>query len=156
MRPMSRRDFIKYLALIAAGAGALPRQIEAFERYYEANTPPIADGEELACADEIWICGLATRSLRVGFRLSYAQGSMRLGLNAFGGMLRWVAQPDAKVISKPQDFHWQFEFIDPIEPRDDMQFPISGWLSYFGSKDLVRREVDFTQISGGLDPLLAL
>jgi len=36
---MDRREFVKTLALWAAGAAAMPEQVKAFEQYYDVNSP---------------------------------------------------------------------------------------------------------------------
>lgn len=40
---MNRREFVQHLALLAAGASALPAQLKAFEHLYEVNTRPFGD-----------------------------------------------------------------------------------------------------------------
>jgi hypothetical protein len=101
---MNRREFVKFIALIAAGASALPQQIEAFERYYEANTPQ--DDNELVAIDEIFISGLATKSRPVQFDLPAAM--MCMGINLFGGIIRWGAMPDQKIILPRLNVSWSF------------------------------------------------
>lgn len=95
---MNRRDFVKSLALLAAGASALPAQIAVFEQYYEANTPKISG--PLIAMDEIIISGMAGRSARVHVQV-FGNGELRLnlGLNAFGGVLFWRAAPDSKIVT---------------------------------------------------------
>ncbi len=64
---MDRRGFVKFLALIAAGAAALPEQVAAFEHYYEVNTPHVASG--LVSVDEIWLTGMATAPVPAYFHI---------------------------------------------------------------------------------------
>ncbi len=103
---MNRRDFVKFLALTAAGAAALPQQIAAFESYYEANTPQTS--EELLAVDEIWASGMASCStvVKMIFFPEAQSGGMTLGMNAFGGMIRWAAMPDQKIIIRKRHLTW--------------------------------------------------
>lgn len=102
----SRRDFVRMIALLAAGAAALPAQVEAFTSYYEINTPPGA-GPFIAM-DEIWLCGQAQKSAPVYFDLFRGDNRlMALGINAFGGILRWKAIADDKVIGINDDLRWE-------------------------------------------------
>jgi len=105
---MDRRGFIKHMALIAAGMAARPEQIAAFETYYEANTPDTT--LPLASVDEIWISGEAKQSLALRAVFSWGHDQqMDLSFNAYGGIFRWVAAPDAKIIAPLDEFRWQIE-----------------------------------------------
>ena len=42
---MNRREFVKYLALLAAGANALPAQVDAYEKMYDLNTRQFNKGK---------------------------------------------------------------------------------------------------------------
>ncbi len=84
-------------------ACALPAQVDALERYYIANAPKTQ--APLICIDEISISGLAKRSMPVGIAAMRNESMLlNLGINAFGGMMRWVALPDAKILIVPGDF----------------------------------------------------
>lgn len=48
---MNRRDFCKHLALLAAGAAALPQQIAAFERVFDINTRPLGERDLISVED---------------------------------------------------------------------------------------------------------
>src|SRR5262245_3898603 len=111
---MARREFVKFLALLAAGMGAGPEQIAAYTDYYEANTP---HGTDLVAVDEIFISGMADRSTRVLFH--FEPTGMRLALNAFGGVIRWVATPDGKIVCPRKKFTWTLEEIDPCRISSD-------------------------------------
>lgn len=103
---MNRRDFVKFLALMCAGAAARPEQIEAFERYYEVNSPHTLDG--LVAVDEVYLSGMAGTAtpLRMGFFPNAEAGRLCLGMNAFGGIVRWAATPDQKIIIRERDIGW--------------------------------------------------
>jgi hypothetical protein len=96
------------LALLAAGTASRPEQIEAFEHYYNANTPLI--GGPFVAVDEISISGLAITStpLRVRFHRMEAF-ELAAGLNAFGGVYVWRAGPDGKIVTEPNDFRWEMK-----------------------------------------------
>jgi hypothetical protein len=109
---MDRHEFVRWLAVIAAGAAALPEQIAAFERYYEVNTPQVAEG--LVSIDEIFISGMATKSTPC--LIEIADPKMKFGVNLFGGILRWVAMPNGKIIRPAHLFTWR---LTPW-PEDDV------------------------------------
>src|SRR5712671_119771 len=96
---MNRRDFVKGLACLTAGASALPAQLAVFEHYYEVNTPKTL--LPLAAVDEIYIAGMADHSVPAWIEV-FKHGeeqALNLGLNLFGGVVRWVAAPDQKIIT---------------------------------------------------------
>lgn len=133
-----RDNFVKYLALLAAGEAAKPEQIAAFERYYDRNSPATFP---LVAVDEIFICGHASRSTRVAIDILKGSDVVQcLSINAFGGILRWVATPDQKIVSAPTDFRWNITFPDRA-PADlewnqrQMQF-IRGHISYIDDTGL--------------------
>lgn len=102
---MDRREFVKMLALLAAGTAALPSQIGAFEQYYNANTPSV--GPFLAI-DEISFAGLSQTNSPL--KVEILQGNNLLlacGLNTFGGVFLWRAQPDGKIVDNPDKVSWK-------------------------------------------------
>lgn len=124
---MNRRKFVSFLALLAAGAAARPEQIAAFEKYYDANTPWLTDGGLIA-VDEFYIGGLATRSMPMHWQIFRSTDcQLNLGFNAFGGIVRWVAAPDQKIITVPADFNWVLKTRDSIE---DPYTVIEGHILY--------------------------
>lgn len=141
MNSTNRRDFIQWLALIAAGAMARPEQISAFERYYEANTPQVETG--LISIDEIYIGGLAQASTPVVFMTTPHR--LNLALNLFGGICRWVAQPDGKMVVTTEEFAWKFESHGTTLTRH----MIKGHISYVDQK-LRRHYRDLDAITGDL------
>lgn len=146
----TRRDFIQQLALLAAGAAALPTQVAAFEQYYNANTP--LRGDDFIAIDEISLSGLAYVSTRL--KVEFWQGDQQIlapSYNAFGGTYFWRASPDGKIIARPGDITWKMFLFqrsamtrsekdeEPIEmPVHDMRY-VDGHIKYIRSEDMVRR-----------------
>jgi hypothetical protein len=113
---MDRRDFVKFIALLAAGAAARPEQIAAFERYYDINTP--AAGNGFVAVDEVILGGMATTSMPVLFTLLRDdERVMRFGYNAFGGIVRWAAMPDQKIVAASGELRWQLDQSDATVKR---------------------------------------
>ncbi len=134
---MTRREFVEHIALLAAGAAALPQQIAAFTNYYEINAAKSATG--LVAIDEIYIGGMATCSVPMTFdfftRESDASSTflLKLAMNTFGSVVRWVAAPDQKIVVPAGNFHWQATGVEPLladvsGERMDRQF--AGYISY--------------------------
>jgi hypothetical protein len=96
---VNRREFVQYLALTAAGAAALPKQVAAFEQYYDINTPR-TPGPYMAM-DEVSISGLVPYGSTPLQTIFYQRGAVILNasFNAFGGLYFWRAPPDGKVIT---------------------------------------------------------
>jgi hypothetical protein len=142
---MDRRDFIRGIAVLCAGAAALPEQIDFFEKYYTANAPA---GELTAAVDELLLSGTATKSMPVHFRL-YRPGSdelsralINVGCNLFGGMMRWAAMPDQKIIVGKAGLRWR------LQVPDDFTFDhFLGQISYVDT-DLVRHYRQITTLEG--------
>lgn len=146
MTGTNRREFIRFLALLAAGTAALPQQIEAFEKYYAANTP-LTDGELIAI-DLIRFSGMATKSLPILCNFyRNDQEQMSFGLNLFGGIMQWIAAPDAKIVTFTEDFYWDLKPQGDFEPEF-----LVGSISYIDSK-YVRKNIRVTKLRGSLiDP----
>ncbi len=129
MGSMQRRDFLKFLALLATPAAVKPEQIAAFEHYYDLNSPKEMP---LIALDEIFVSGLAAKSTRV--KIDIFRGTdliLPFGLNAFGGITRWVATPDQKIIATPSDLRWNIDFLD-----DGSMKEITGYISYIDGTGL--------------------
>lgn len=125
---MNRRKFVSFLALLAAGAAARPEQIAAFEKYYDANTPWLTDGGLIA-VDELYIGGIATRSVPMTWKVYCSTNCvLNLGFNAFGGVLRWVAAPDQKLVTVPADFNWSLKASEGFDA--DPYSVIQGHILY--------------------------
>ncbi len=136
---MNRRDFVKSLALLAAGAAALPEQIAAFERYYEVNTPKTA--LPLLAFDELSISGMATRSVRVFVKFFDGdQVVLPAALNAFGGQYFWRGAPDNKIVTSK--LRWEITSPD-VNDKDALLTMICGGVSYL-DQDLVRHRCQIT------------
>ncbi len=51
-----------------------------------------------------------------------------LGMNLFGGVIRWVAAPDQKIVVQSNLFHWIVASVDPHHDVLDCQ--VHGHISY--------------------------
>jgi hypothetical protein len=141
---MNRRDFVRFLGVTAAGAAALPQQIEAFEAYYDANTPMTS--EPLVAVDEIWLCGMAGRSLRINATFfDDTKHELPLGINAFGGIICWKAQPDSKIVLTKYNVTWNTTVIDGEKFSD----VLTGHISYIDQAK-VRRNFALRDWRGSL------
>jgi len=106
-----RREFIKMLGLLTAGLAAKPEQIAAFEQYYDRNSPQ-ADVRLLAL-DELNVSGMASRSTRVLITIFREdERPVHYGMNAFGGVIRWVAGPDQKIVGAEGSLRWEISSPD--------------------------------------------
>ena len=122
---MDRREFVKFIALLAAGAAAAPEQVEAYTHYFETNTPLVPSG--LVCVDEIIIGGTANKSTVAHVQLFHDEEPvLNFAVNLFGGWVRWLAAPQQMImavagdlkleIDKPQ-FQGQMMYIDQLGKR---------------------------------------
>lgn len=146
---MNRRDFVKFLALVGAGAAALPEQIAAFERYYEVNTPLVDSG--LVSVGEVFLAGMAQKSLPMMFNVTYlGEVKLALGINAFGGLCRWIAMPDQKIVLPAREFVWDIRGLDDGHSDITMSpFPLTGHISYI-DQTAVRYTRVITKTHGNL------
>ena len=148
----NRREFVKFIALLAAGAAALPQQIEAYTKYYDANTP--LTGGPFIAMDEVWMSGLATKSTRVRMTLFHQDRSeYTWSFNAFGGVVRWVAAPDMKLVAIEKDLKWRLELFDgrpDYRAGDDwVRQTMNGYISYIDDMGR-RRQMTLTKPTGTL------
>jgi len=151
MTTMDRRDFIKFIAAMCAGAAAMPAQLEAFEHYYFVNAPKTAGS--LIAIDEILISGIATRSFPVTLKLFRTnEYLMDCSCNLFGGIMRWYAGPDQKILIHPRDFRWEFVAHNDRDDRNllalNVETLLTGHISYIEQSGL-RQTIPLTQ-SGNL------
>ena len=145
----TRRDFVKFLALIAAGTAARPEQIAAFEEYYEANAPR---ADDLVAVDEISISGLASSASNPMNGEFYANDRPVLccGMNLFGGVYFWRAAADSKIVVSRPDFFWR---LRPAYMDSFSGFHLQGHVKYVDSVIKVRDTVLITKLEGSLvDP----
>jgi hypothetical protein len=144
---MDRREFVKFIALMSAGAAALPEQVSAFERYYDINTPRV--GKQFAGVDEIMLCGTATRSVVVKANFHKEDELiLPLSFNAFGGIMRWVAAPQQTIMCLPGDFSWRIE-MDTGRSGEKPKDLFSGHVSYIDNEGFRRTKL-LTELSGTL------
>ena len=144
---MNRREFVRFMALMSAGAAALPEQLSAFERYYDINTPQI--GEQFAGVDEVFLCGCASRSVVV--RASFYKEDeliMPLAFNAFGGVLRWVATPLQTIMCLPTDFSWRIA-METGHTDEKPKHIFSGHIGYIDNEGFRRTKL-LTELNGTL------
>lgn len=142
---MNRREFIATIAAIAACGSSRPETLLALTKYYEINTPAT---EPLLCFDELLLGGLAARSSPLRFTIFDGELPILLmGFNAFGGVLRWVAAPDQKVMMPVRNARWKIE-SDEVLDDDWVKAFISGQVSYIGQDGVrVRRSIDSLEAS---------
>jgi hypothetical protein len=115
---MTRNEFIKFL-----GAG-IPETV----KYYEINTPGIKIGRtDLVAIDEISIGGIARTSIRLICHFRSKEINLCLALNAFGGIYRWVASDNMKIVTRRKDFSWKIESPD-LMPKEKP--PMAGHILY--------------------------
>lgn len=129
---MNRREFVSFLGLLAAGAAAMPEQIAAYTRYYDLNSPQYDNG--LVAVDEIFASGLAARSMPLSFDVFRGgELALALGINAYGGVVRWLAAPDQKIVTRSADFKWWIKsrFSQDMDDLDNRFHEcITGHISY--------------------------
>ena len=138
---MNRREFIRHLALIAAGSTAISQQIDALERFYEANAP--AGASTLIALDDICIGGVAPVSTPLIFDLLRGDRMvLRFPWNAFGGMVRWSPMPDQRLIAAPGELRWE---IRPPEAYGTHVSPscVEGFIGFIDS-DGLRQTIPLT------------
>jgi|SRR5215472_5200689 len=122
---MNRREFVEWLALLAAGKAAMPEMIEAYRHYYEVNTPQVNTG--LIAIDEINVAGTDNRSNRVVFELlRFDKIEYSTALNAFGGVAWWKAAPDQKMVLPMREVRWNMFSMDDIP----VQFSVHAHISF--------------------------
>jgi hypothetical protein len=131
---MDRRQFVNFIAMMAAGgAAAKPEQVEAFQHYYEVNTPLVTD-ESLVAVDEIMVSGMAARSTPLRFRFWAERHYMPIAFNLFGGIVRWTALPDGRFMASAADVRWTVECPSCLPLDDDwVNDVIVGHIGYIDS-----------------------
>jgi hypothetical protein len=149
----NRREFIQFLALMAAGAAALPQQVAAFEKYYEANTPALMKLGDFVAVDGMTISGMATASLPLMCNFyRNDEKIMSYGVNLFGGIMHWKAVPTHEVICYPEDFFWDFK---PGDGYEEIFHPTTfvAQICFIQGTSLKRKYVTITKPRGSLvDP----
>jgi hypothetical protein len=142
---MDKREFIKSMALLAAGIAASPMQVEAFERYYTANTPDAPAGRLIA-VDAVTIGGLASKSMPAHFNFYTADRIvLPFGINLFGGVIFWKATADEKIITTKSNFNWNISTASYMQP-----YHFISSISYIDDA-LVRHTYEITTMRGSLE-----
>ncbi len=112
---MTRREFGKYLALLAAGASALPAQLQAFERLYEVNLPQAATG--LIQVNDFWVGFRSPKDLAVRFLLTLGKRREIPFVLNYRASLRYVSPMDAPLLTTLEDLAWDLDATER-EPGD--------------------------------------
>lgn len=109
---MTRREFVHHLALLAAGAAALPAQIAAFEQLYDVNSRIFGERSDLLSVSEIAFGfeGVPQDLAAVVslMRRSSGRDMIRIPLN-YRSCYRWIAPPDCPLLSTVEDLQWNVE-----------------------------------------------
>lgn len=118
---MTRREFVQYLALLAAGASALPKQIAAFEQVYEINTKPFGETGLLNIVD--LVVGFAGQPQDETLSITFDRGKQQILTFALNrrGHFRWAALPQAPIVTSEQDFRWRVKSHAPDYGFQDHQ-----------------------------------
>lgn len=115
---MTRREFVKHLALLAAGAMAMPAQIAAFERTYDVNSRIFGERTDLLAVSEfsfgfegvpqdlMAVVSFIRRSN--GTDLTNGTDLIRIVMN-YRSNYRWIPQPDAPLLSTVADLQWDID-----------------------------------------------
>ncbi len=111
----SRRKFVQTMALLAAGASALPAQIEAYHALYDANTPSEGEFNDETILVRDILFGFAGEPRDEAHDIRFQSGEkilIQLALN-HRATLRWVATPEQPLIVQRSTFQWR---VSPSAP----------------------------------------
>lgn len=129
---MNRREFAKHLALLAAGAAALPAQLSAFERLYDINTKPLGD-TDLVSIEDIAL-GFSEPGDYAHFINIYNDQSVlySFALNQ-RATFRYLPAPTAPMLATHRGVRWTTESY-PAQSR----IPIMGTIRYIDQSGMIR------------------
>ncbi len=116
---LTRPEFCTHLALLAAGAAALPQQIQAFVRIYDVNTAPLGESGLIAVEDIMF--GFGGVPSDITYSVQFRQGEkviFQVALNRRASY-RWVPTPQAPMLTTERDFNWRVTPHHIIPPVDD-------------------------------------
>jgi hypothetical protein len=105
----------------------------------------------LAAVDEIFVSGMAEKSLPVAINL-WVAGEPKtpgIGCNLFGGIIRWLAAPDQKIVGPAFDIKWQIKSRDPEITDKWLKDQFRGHISFIGQNG-VRQTVPLLKCQGTL------
>lgn len=93
---MTRSEFCIALAELHAGGGdASKRQLETWRALFDINSRQFGEVKDLVLVQDIYMGGLATISTPLTVELKRTdQQWLRIGFNAFGGVVRWCRAPE--------------------------------------------------------------
>lgn len=129
---MNRREFVKHLALLAAGAAALPSQVAAFERLYEANTSgPLATSTSLLSVNDIVIgFGGTPRDAAAVVRFFNGESApLAFPLNT-RATIRWIPAPDCPFLTSRDRFRWSVDDVYGRWTREEIAATLTGSIRY--------------------------
>ena len=126
---MDRRAFIRHMALLAAGSAAMPGQIAAIEKLYNANTPlslrPGEKWEHAMLSVEDWCVGFAMepadRVFEIElFRLDPDGDRVPFIIVALNqrATFRWVRAPNEPILCHRDQLGWSVREVRHVDPND--------------------------------------
>jgi hypothetical protein len=110
---MNRREFCQHLALLAAGAAALPAQVAAFERLYDVNTRKLAHGSIISIHNLVF--GFNGSPCDETALVTFFDGDrplMPFALNTRSSM-HFGVTPDCPMLSTEEGFRWEIQSSYP-------------------------------------------
>lgn len=138
---MNRREFCKRAALLAAGAAALPAQIDAFEALYEVNTRQFGNRTDIIAVRDISF-GFTGTPCDLMATVVFSRGETELlwfPIN-YRGMLRWVSLPDCPLLTTRGDFRWTIKASGTAEEERYVRETFQGTICYLSMDGLIRTD----------------
>lgn len=130
---ITRREFCRNLGLLAAGAAALPEQIEAFSHVYDVNLPKDVPLSDVIMITDIMVGGTATASSPTSFTIKDKEEVLlNFGMNLFGGAFRWCAFPGQEILVSKKNLVWKAQ-------GHSIFGTYSGTIIYYDSNMLIHR-----------------
>lgn len=138
---MNRREFLRNMACVAIGSATLTEQIDALERIYLVNTPLIEKG--LIHIDDIMLSGYANWSCPLTLNINFGDSldELNFGMNAFGGVLRWVGTPEGRINCAEKNLKYEIIEHFPRPKGMDKSLIAVGWIK-FTDQTLKRRTME--------------
>jgi hypothetical protein len=124
---LTRDQFIRRAVSLSALGLSHIEQFEEYRRHFDGLTPH-ADG--LVMVQEIYIGGTAEKSTPAVCRFLRGDDELiRLSVNLFGGVIRWVARADSPLVATEESFHWT-----TIDAYGEQMWPhgFSAYMVYLG------------------------
>ena len=107
---MNRREFCRYLALTAAGAAALPGQVEAFEYLYDVNTRQFDGHGDIIKVYDMGL-GFTGTPRDQSVTITFFDGRDQLLLNTMNhrACCRYIAPADCPLLTTVSRLRWTVE-----------------------------------------------